>query len=89
VEVRRPINTDFLLGNKVMVSTVNGDAPYFAAAVNELARAEVQFPGWSQRLLTHPVYGLENYRELFDTLTTNSAGVIKAYCVIGSAAELA
>jgi threonine dehydrogenase-like Zn-dependent dehydrogenase len=82
------INMDFVLGNKVMVGTVNGNAPYFAAAVNELVRAEMQFPGWCQRLLTHPVQGLDNYQQLFDTLTSPS-GVIKAYCVIGSAADMA
>jgi threonine dehydrogenase-like Zn-dependent dehydrogenase len=75
------INLGFVLGNKVMVGTVNGNATYFEAAVNDLARAEAQFPGWAQRLLTHRVDGLDNYRELIDTLQHGS-GVIKAYCQI-------
>jgi threonine dehydrogenase-like Zn-dependent dehydrogenase len=75
------INLDFVLGNKVMVGTVNGNAPYFEAAVNDLAKAEVQFPGWAKRLLTHPVEGLGNYQLLIDALTKGS-GVIKAYCEI-------
>jgi glucose 1-dehydrogenase len=77
------INLDFVLGNKVMVGTVNGNAPYFDAAVRDLAMAEVQFPGWAARLLTHRIVGLENYGELIATLT-NGNGVIKAYCEIAT-----
>ncbi len=63
------INLDFVLGNKVMVGTVNGNRDYFEAAVQDLALATAQFPGWVDRLLTHPVHGLDNFRELIDTLT--------------------
>jgi threonine dehydrogenase-like Zn-dependent dehydrogenase len=80
------INLDFVLGNKVMVGTVNGNAPYFEAAVNDLAKAEVAFPGWAKRLMTDPVEGLENYRQLIDTLQ-NGKGVIKAYCEIAPLSE--
>jgi threonine dehydrogenase-like Zn-dependent dehydrogenase len=30
----------------------------------DLAQAEAEYAGWLGRLLTHPVKGLENYREL-------------------------
>jgi hypothetical protein len=33
------------------------------------------------RLLTHPVQGLDNYRQLIDTLTSGK-NVIKAFCEI-------
>jgi threonine dehydrogenase-like Zn-dependent dehydrogenase len=75
------INLDFVLGNKVMVGTVNGNAQYFEAAVNDLARAQAEFPRWAERLLTHPIQGLDNYRQLIDTLT-GGQGVIKAYCEV-------
>ena len=75
------INLEFVLGNKVMVGTVNGNAQYFEAAVNDLARAEAEYPGWAARLLTHPVRGLDNFRQLLDTLASGK-GVIKAYCEI-------
>jgi hypothetical protein len=39
--------------------------------------------GWLSRLLTHPVKGLENYRELIDTLTT-ARGAIKVYCEVAA-----
>ena len=64
------INLDFVLGNKVMVGTVNGNREYFEAAVRDLTLAESEFPGWATRLLTHPVRGLKNYRQLIDTLNT-------------------
>jgi threonine dehydrogenase-like Zn-dependent dehydrogenase len=75
------INLEFVLGNKVMVGTVNGNRDYFEAAVRDLAMAQAQYPGWAARLLTHPVQGLDNYRELIDTLTAGK-GVIKAFCEI-------
>jgi threonine dehydrogenase-like Zn-dependent dehydrogenase len=75
------INLEFVLGNKVMVGTVNANREYFEMGVKDLAHAEAQYPGWLQRLLTHPVNGLENWRQLLDTLT-NATGAIKVYCEV-------
>jgi hypothetical protein len=75
------LNLEFVLGNKVMVGTVNGNREYFEAAVRDLAMAEAQYPGWVARLLTHPVQGLDNYAELIETLTSGRE-VIKAFCEI-------
>ena len=72
------INQEFVLGNKVMVGTVNANREYFELGVRDLAQAEAEYPGWLARLLTHPVKGLDNYRELMDTLTT-AKGAIKVY----------
>ena len=77
------VNLDFVLGNKVMVGTVNANREYFESGVRDLAQAEAQYPGWLGRLLTHPVRGLENYQALFETLTA-AQGVIKVYCEIAS-----
>lgn len=46
-----------------------------------MAKAEAQYPGWLQRLLTHPVTGLENYEQLFHILL-NGSGAIKAFCEV-------
>ena len=54
----------FVLGNKVVVGTVNAHRGYFERGVQDMALAEAQYPGWLQRLLTHPVRGLENYAEM-------------------------
>lgn len=75
------INLEFVLGNKVMVGTVNANREYFEMGVKDIAQAEAEYPGWFQRLLTHPVKGLENYQELFDTLT-NAKGAIKVFCEV-------
>ena len=75
------INLEFVLGNKVMVGTVNANREYFEMGVKDLAHAEAQYPGWLERLLTHPVKGLDNWRELLDTLTT-AKGAIKVYCEV-------
>ncbi len=75
------INLEFVLGNKVMVGTVNANREYFEMGVRDLAQAEAEYPGWLRRLLTHPVKGLENYKELFEKLTT-AKGAIKVFCQI-------
>jgi threonine dehydrogenase-like Zn-dependent dehydrogenase len=75
------INVQFVLGNKVMVGTVNANREYFEMGARDLAHAETLYPGWLRRLLTHPVKGLENYAELFDKLTM-AKGAIKVYCEV-------
>jgi threonine dehydrogenase-like Zn-dependent dehydrogenase len=73
------INLGFVLGNKVMVGTVNANREYFEMGVRDHAQAEAQFPGWLGRLITHRVSGLANFRSLFTTLTEGT-GVIKVVC---------
>ena len=75
------INLEFVLGNKVMVGTVNANREYFEMGVKDLAQAEAEYPGWLSRLLTHPVRGLENYQELFAKLTDPN-GAIKVFCEV-------
>jgi threonine dehydrogenase-like Zn-dependent dehydrogenase len=75
------INLEFVLGNKVMVGTVNANREYFETGVKDMTHAESQYPGWLARLLTHPVMGLENWRLLLDTLTS-AKGAIKVYCEV-------
>lgn len=75
------INLEFVLGNKVMVGTVNANRTYFESGVQDLSAAALEYPNWLNRLLTHPVEGLENYSKLFDLLGSNN-GVIKAYCCL-------
>ena len=79
------INLQFVLGNKVMVGTVNANREYFEMGVRDMAQAEAEYPGWFGRLLTHPVKGLDNYRELLDKLTT-AKGAIKVYCEVAEVA---
>lgn len=51
------INLDFVLGNNLVVGTVSANQEYFEAGVFDFARAELEFPGWLPKLLTHPISG--------------------------------
>ena len=75
------INLEFVLGNKVMVGTVNASRDNFESGVGDLARAEAEYPGWLARLLTHRVRGLENYPQLFEHLE-HPNGAIKIVCEV-------
>ncbi len=69
------INLGFVLGNKVMVGTVNAGREHYEAAVQDMALAESQFPGWLSRLLTHPIKGLDNYEQAFERLSGDSRAI--------------
>jgi threonine dehydrogenase-like Zn-dependent dehydrogenase len=71
------INLDFVLGNKVMVGTVNANREHFEAGVRDIALVQAEYPGWFPKLLTHRVEGLDAYRDAFELL--GSPGVIKVY----------
>jgi hypothetical protein len=75
------INLDFVLGNKVMVGTVNANREYFESGVRDMAQAEAEYPAWLPQLLTNPVKGLENFAELFQQLTVDRSA-IKVYCEV-------
>ncbi len=72
------INQGFVLGNKVMVGTVNASQADFVSGGNDMVKAEALYPGWLQKLLTTPVNGLENYAEMLSHLTQNK-DAIKVY----------
>lgn len=75
------INLDFVLGNKVMVGTVNANREYFELGARDMAQAVLEYGDWLSRLLTHPVNGLENFGVLFENLN-NSKNAIKVYCEV-------
>ncbi|MBA3474158.1 MAG: glucose 1-dehydrogenase [Rubrobacter sp.] len=62
------ILTGFVLGNKVAVGTVNANRRYFERGVQDVALAEARYPGWLERLLTHPVRGLDGHAEMVHLL---------------------
>jgi threonine dehydrogenase-like Zn-dependent dehydrogenase len=77
------INLEFVLGNKVMVGSVNASRDNFEAGVRDMSQAEAEYPGWLRRLLTHPVRGLDRYGELFQHLQ-NPNGAIKIFCEVAA-----
>jgi len=75
------INQGFVLGNKVLVGSVNASRADYMTGVSDLAQAELAHPDWLDKLLTHRVKGLENYRALMDTLI-GGTDTIKVYCEV-------
>ena len=75
------INQGFVLGNKVALGSVNASREDFERAVQDLSQAELEYPGWLEKLLTHPVRGLESYATLMKTLT-EAKGAIKVFCEV-------
>jgi threonine dehydrogenase-like Zn-dependent dehydrogenase len=78
------INFEFVLGNKLMFGTVNAGKEHFAEGVRDLTQCESLYPGWLESMLTHPVEGIENYRQMFDLLNDGAPGMVKTFCRIGA-----
>jgi threonine dehydrogenase-like Zn-dependent dehydrogenase len=72
------INQGFVLGNKVMVGTVNASRTDFVNGVTDLIKAEAIYPGWLKKLLTTPIKGLENYAAMLRHLEEDKEA-IKVY----------
>jgi glucose 1-dehydrogenase len=79
------INQSFVLGNKVMVGTVNASPADFRSGVDDLIKAQAVYPGWLEQLLTTPIRGLENYDEMIRALTED-ADAIKVYVEVNGSA---
>ncbi len=69
------INQGFVLGNKVMVGTVNAALDDFRQGVSDMVKAEAFQPGWLGKLLTTPVHGLDAYAELADHLLNDKSAI--------------
>ena len=72
------INQGFVLGNKVMVGTVNASHADFVSGVTHLVKAEALYPGWLKKLLTTPINGLDNYAAMLRHLEEDK-DAIKVY----------
>jgi threonine dehydrogenase-like Zn-dependent dehydrogenase len=77
------INQAFVLGNKVMVGSVNASPDDFARGRDDLVKAYAFYPGWLEQLLTTPIEGLENHEQMIGELTEN-ADAIKVYVQVAA-----
>jgi hypothetical protein len=57
------INIEWVLGNKLLVGSVNANREHFESGIKDLALGEVMYPGVIEKILTNPVEGLGNYKE--------------------------
>jgi glucose 1-dehydrogenase len=72
------INLEWVLGNKLLVGTVNGNRHHFEQGLADLALAEVMYPGVTQRILTTPVEGFENHSRIM-RLLVDDRSALKVY----------
>lgn len=63
------INIEWVLGNKLLLGSVNGNREHFEMGIRDLSQGELQYPGVIPQILTTPVRGLENYQEMMRLLT--------------------
>jgi threonine dehydrogenase-like Zn-dependent dehydrogenase len=67
------INLAWVLGNKLLVASVNANRRHFELGIQALAHGELTYPGVTGRILSHPVSGLDNYQEMMRLLEEREA----------------
>src|SRR4051794_38416204 len=67
------VNLEWVLGNKLLVSSVNGNRQHFELGLQSLSHGELTYPGVAERLLTNPVAGLDGYQEMMRLLVEDKA----------------
>jgi threonine dehydrogenase-like Zn-dependent dehydrogenase len=80
------INQGFVLGNKVMVGTVNAHRDDFVRGVDDMTKSEARYPGWLAQMLTHPIEGLHSYEQMLEALD-HGDGAIKVYVEVATASS--
>ena len=71
------INIEWVLGNKLLVSSVNGNRRHFELGMQALSHGELTYPGVTGQILTHPVTGLDSYKKMMQLLEEKEA--LKVY----------
>ena len=72
------INIDWVLGNKLLLGSVNANREHFESGIKDLALGEVMFPGVIEKILTNPVDGLDGYQEMMRLLVEEKTA-LKVY----------
>lgn len=69
------VNLEWVLGNKLLLGSVNGNRHHFARGIADLALAESMYPGVTSRILTTPIDGFDDPQHLMHELTENPAAL--------------
>lgn len=72
------INIEWVLGNKLLLGSVNANREHFESGIRDLALGEVMYPGVIEKVLTSPVDGLDNYEEMIRLLVEDKSA-LKVY----------
>lgn len=78
------VNLEWVLGNKLLLGSVNGNRHHFAKGLADLALAEVMYPGVTERILTTPIDGFDNPDTIMDALV-NDKSALKVYVNVADA----
>ena len=77
------INLEWVLGNKLLVGTVNGNRFHFEDGIAQLALGEAMFPGVTPKILTTPVEGLDDPQKIMQLLVEDK-DALKVYVEVSS-----
>ena len=69
------INLKWVLGNKMLLGSVNANRSHFEMGIKDLAMGEMMYPGVLQKILTNPVEGLEQYKEMMRLLVEDKSAL--------------
>ena len=69
------INLQWVLGNKLLLGSVNANRNHFEMGIRDLALGEMMYPGVLERILTNPVEGLDNYAEMMRLLVEDKSAL--------------
>ena len=69
------INLHWVLGNKLLLGSVNANRSHFEMGIKDLALGDMMYPGVLDKILTNPVDGLENYREMMRLLVEDKSAL--------------
>ena len=72
------INIEWVLGNKLLLGSVNANRHHFESGIRDLALGEVMFPEVIQKILTSPVDGLDGFKEMMRLLVEDK-DALKVY----------
>ena len=78
------INIEWVLGNKLLLGSVNANREHFESGIRDLALGEVMFPGVLEKILTNPVEGLDQYQEMMRLLVEDTSA-LKVYVNVADA----
>lgn len=62
------INLEWVLGNKLLLGSVNANREHFESGIRDLALGEMMYPDVIERILTNPVDGLDGFNEMIRLL---------------------
>ncbi|MCO8125221.1 glucose 1-dehydrogenase [Stieleria sp. TO1_6] len=62
------VNLNWVLGNKLLLGSVNANRTHFESGIRDLALGDMMYPGVLDKILTHPVDGMDNYQEMMRLL---------------------